>query len=116
MDGGGGRVGDPEFARRVNAAAELLEDGVPVAEVARLLAERYAVSARQARRYAEQAGSSGPMAVPERSVVFTVKLPASLADRVRDQAQQSGVTISALVSRALIEFLSGGRTRKRPGR
>lgn len=108
-------MGDPEYARRVNAAVELLADGAPVAEVVRLLAERYSVSARQARRYAEQAASSGPMAVPEPSVVFTVKLPASLADVVRERARETGVTISALVTRALSEFVSGDRG-KRPGR
>lgn len=112
---GGGRVGGPEYARRVNAAGELLADGVAAAEVARVLAQRFAVSLRQARRYADHAASSGQLAVGEPTVVFTVRLPASLADRVRGRARQGGVTISALVSRALLEFLSGGRD-GRPGR
>jgi predicted HicB family RNase H-like nuclease len=112
MDGGG-RVPVAEHAERVNAAAELLAAGVPVAEAARGLAARFGVSPRQARRYAEQAARSGRVPVPEASVVFTVKLPASLADRVRERARDSGVTISALVARALTEFLSRGR-RKRP--
>lgn len=106
---GGRRVAEAEYAERVNAAAELLAAGGSVAEAARVLAERFAVSRRQARRYAEQAASSGRVAVPEASVVFTVKLPASVSDRVRERARETGVTISALVTRALVEFLSRGR-------
>ena len=98
-----------EQAERVNAAADLLEAGVPAAEAARVLAGRFGVSARQARRYADQARASGRAEVPEASVVFTVKLPAALAVRVRAHARESGTTISAVVMRALTEFLARGR-------
>ena len=98
-----------EQAERVNAAADLLESGVPAAEAARVLAGRFGVSARQARRYADQARASGRAEVPEASVVFTVKLPAALAGRVRAHARESGTTISAVVARALTEFLARGR-------
>ena len=98
-----------EQAERVNAAADLLEAGVPAAEAARVLAARFRVSARQARRYADQARASGRTEVPEASVVFTVKLPAALAGRVRAHARESGTTISAVVTRALTEFLARGR-------
>lgn len=76
------------------------------------LAARFGVSVRQARRYVDQATSAGRRLVPEASVVFTVKLPASLAARVRRRAARSGTTISATVAEALTEFLSrgGGRT------
>jgi hypothetical protein len=47
---GGGRVGGIGYAERVNAAAELVEAGVPVADAAQVLAGRFAVSMRQARR------------------------------------------------------------------
>src|SRR5512133_1918515 len=72
----GGRVGDLERAERINAAAVLAESGVATADAVRVLAERFAVSTRQARRYVDQAASSGRVEVPEASVVFTVKLPA----------------------------------------
>ena len=98
-----------EQAERVKAAADLLEAGVPAAEAARVLAARFGVSARQARRYADQARASGRTEVPEASVVFTVKLPAALAGRVRAHARESGTTISAVVTRALTEFLARGR-------
>jgi hypothetical protein len=103
------RVRAGEQAERVNAAADLLEAGVPAAEAARVLAGRFGVSVRQARRYADRAGASGRAEVPEASVVFTVKLPAALAVRVRAHARESGTTISAVVTRALTEFLARGR-------
>ena len=49
--------------------------------------------------------------MPEDSVVFTVKLPASLAARMRTRAARSQVTLSALVAEALTEFLSPDRRR-----
>ena len=102
-------MGDAEYAGRVNAAAELAEAGVPVAEAAPVLAARFAVSVRQARRYVDRAVAEGRVEVPEASVVFTVKLPAGLARRVRAYAHERETTISAVVVRALTEFLSRGR-------
>lgn len=112
---GGRRARGGDYAARVNEAAALVEAGVPAAEAARVLAGRFAVSERQARRYVDQAAASGRLAIPEVSVVFTVKLPAALAERVRTRAREHGVTISALVARALAEFLHRDR-RNRPGR
>src|SRR5580693_8959652 len=103
------RVRAGEQAERVNAAADLLEAGVSGAEAARVLAGRFGVSVRQARRYADRARVSGRAEVPGASVVFTVKLPAALAGRVRAHARESGTTISAVVTRALTEFLAQGR-------
>lgn len=88
---------------------------MPIAEVARVLAGRFDCSVRQARRYAEQAAAAGRVAAPETSTVFTVRLPAVLVARVREQAGESGSTISALVAQALTEFLVRGH-RKRPRR
>jgi hypothetical protein len=111
----GGRVDGVEHALRLNAATELAAGGVEPSQAARVLAVRFGVSVRQARRYVDQAAASGPVEVPDRHVVFTVKLPAGLAERVRAHARESDTTISALVTRALIEFLSRGR-RERPRR
>jgi len=113
MPGGRGRADAGEYAVRVNAAAELLASGASVAECARVLAGRFGISVRQAHRYAEQAAASGPRAVPESTMVFTVKLPAPLVARVRERARESGTTISALVTQALSEFLAGRRKRPR---
>jgi hypothetical protein len=81
---------------------------MPPAEAARVLAGRFAVLVRQARRYVDQA-AGGRMAVPEAKVVFTVKLPAALAGRVRAYAREHHAAISAVVARALSEFLDRGR-------
>jgi hypothetical protein len=105
MAAGRGRVDAGEYARRVNAAAEQLESGVPVAEAARLLAERFGCSVRQARRYVERAGRT---VAPEATTVFSVRLPATLVARVRERARESGSTISAVVAQALTEFLARG--------
>src|SRR5512133_712748 len=82
MSAARGRADAGEYARRVNAAAELLTSGAPLAEAARVLADRFGCSARQARRYVERAAQDGPTAVPETTTVFTVRLPAALAARV----------------------------------
>jgi Ribbon-helix-helix protein, copG family len=103
-----GRAAGGKHAERINAAAELAEAGVPAAEAARVLAGRFGCSVRQARRYVEQAAASGRVPVPERGVVFTVKLPARLAAGVREHARASGRTVSAVVAQALEEFLARG--------
>ncbi|MER6379905.1 hypothetical protein [Streptomyces sp. NPDC001127] len=108
----GDRVDGIEYARRVNAAADLLATEVPVAEAAAVLAARYGVSFRQAHRYVEQAVAQGRVAVPEANVVFTVKLPGSLAEQVRAHARATEATLSAVVARALADYLrdeDGGR-------
>lgn len=93
------------MAKRVNAAAELLDDGWDVAEASRELARRYRLSERQARRYVERARHEGQMEIPGRKVVFTVKLPVVLARRVRRAAATTGQSISSVVSQAISEFL-----------
>ncbi len=105
---GNRRAGAAEHAAHVNAAAGLLESGVPAGEAARVLAGRLGCSERQARRYISQAAASGRIPVPEEGTVFTVRLPGRLAAAVRGHARASGRTISAVVAQALEEFLAGG--------
>jgi predicted DNA-binding transcriptional regulator YafY len=109
------RANEVQYAERVNAAVELLQGGASPAQGARVLAERFGVSARQARRYVDQAAVSGCRPVPEESVVFTVKLPSGVAVQVRTRAAESGSTISALVARALAEFLAAEQAGHRRG-
>jgi hypothetical protein len=111
----GDRVRAGEYAERINAAADLAEAGVPVAEAARLLAGRFGCSQRQARRYAERAALAGRVDVPQATSVFTVKLPAGLGAAVREHARTSGRAISAVVAQALEEFLARSR-REHPRR
>ena len=90
-----------EYAVRVNRAVELLADRSP-AEVARALRGEHRLSERQARRYvrAAQAMPEG-VTVPERTVVFTVRLPGSLIARLRAAAGASGRSLSAIAAQAL---------------
>jgi DNA-binding transcriptional regulator LsrR (DeoR family) len=113
---GSRRARADQYARRVNAAAELLATGLETAGVARELARRYRLSQRQAWRYVEHARDQGTVEVPSPKVVFTVKLPTDLVRHVRRQAKQSEQTISALVAQALKEFLDRLGARSRDGR
>ena len=82
---------------------------MPAAEAARVLAGRFGCSVRQARRYVDAAAAKGRVRAPEATVVFTVRLPGRLAGAVREHAQVSGRTISAVVAQALEEFLARAR-------
>ena len=101
----GRRARAEQVAKRVNTASDLLDEGMDVIDATRDLARRYLLSERQARRYVERARDEGAMEVPGRKIVFTVKLPAALARRVRKVARATGQSISALVSQAISEFL-----------
>jgi hypothetical protein len=105
-EGSGGRARAGGFAERVNAAADLLEAGVPGADVARELAGRFGCSPRQAHRYVQLAAGSGRVPVPDPTAVFTVKLPIPLTGRVRAHAAASGRALSGVVAEALEEFLA----------
>ena len=102
---GARRARADQFAKRINAATELLAAEVDAAEAARQLARRYRLSERQAWRYVEQARAQGAVEVPRPKVVFTVKLPTDLVQRVRRHAQSHEQTLSALAAQALGEFL-----------
>jgi hypothetical protein len=101
----GRRARGEQVAKRINTAAQLLDSGMDVIDASRDLARRHRLSERQARRYVERARDEGSVEIPGRKVVFTVKLPAVLARRVRQVARATGQSISGLVSQALSEFL-----------
>ena len=112
MAGGRGRAGVGEYARRVNAAAELLEAGVPAAEAARDAGGAVRLLGAPGAPLRRSGGLVGRAAIPEATTVFTVKLPAALVARVRERARESGSTISALVAQALTEFLARGHRKR----
>src|SRR5665811_1976360 len=58
-----GRARGDVLAERVNAAADLLDEGVRAPQAARELAERFGCSPRQAHRYLQRAGRSGHVPV-----------------------------------------------------
>ena len=96
-----------EYAARVNRAAVLLSERAS-AEVVRALRAEFGLSERQARRYV-RAGAERPdgMPVPERTVVFTVRLAPSLIGGLRDRARASGQTLSAVTAEAVRGYLVG---------
>src|SRR5216684_1517507 len=101
----GRRARADQVARRINTAAELLDSGLEVVEATAALARRHRLSERQARRYVERARDEGVMEVAGPKIVFTVKLPVTLARRVRRAARATGQSLSSLVSQAVGEFL-----------
>jgi hypothetical protein len=99
--GGRRRARSDEYAERVNRAVVLLGERQP-AEVVHALQREHGLSERQARRYVRAAQAApGGVAVPERTAVFTVKLPASLIARLRAAARASGGGVSATAAEAL---------------
>src|SRR5262245_28051100 len=98
-----------EYAVRVNRAVSLLSELAP-ADVVRALQAEHALSERQARRYVNAARATpGGVAVPERGVVFTVRLAPSLIAGLRRHARSRGLTLSATVAEAVRLYLDQAR-------
>jgi predicted DNA-binding transcriptional regulator YafY len=98
------------WVTRINAAVKLLKHRRSQSEAAEALAADHGVSRRQAYRYVREAKDMRQaVALPEEKVVFTVKLPMSLALKARRLAKSSGETVSLIVTQALERFLRRGR-------
>jgi hypothetical protein len=96
-----------ELAKRINQAQTLLEQQKPHSDIVAQLIETYGVSQIQAYRYIRQARSNeDQVAIPENTVVFTVKLSPSLIARVKEFAILQKTSISKVVRAALEEFLA----------
>lgn len=101
------RSQNSELAERINQAHTLLEQEKPHSGIVEQLMEMYGVSQIQAYRYVQQAKENKQkIAIPETTVVFTVKLSPSLIGRVRKFAISQKTTISKVVRAALEEFLA----------
>lgn len=99
-----------EKARQLNAAYAMLLGKVPLPEARQRLARQFDLSERQAYRYLEEATHlEQPAEVSEATVPITLKLPAGTAHLLRAYARKSGLTIGAIVTRALAAFLSTQR-------
>jgi hypothetical protein len=99
-------------AMRVNQARQVWEETRDLAAAATRLMREGRIGRRQAYRDLQRARRlKRPLAVPDRTMSFTVKLSCQLADRVRAHAAATDCTISELVSRAIRTQLarSGGR-------
>ena len=106
------RASDAQKAERLNLARSLLRAHQPLPEAAAQLARTGSISTRQAYRYLEQAQRlKRPVPVGDAKVSFTVKLSHTLVDKLRTYAASTGLTLSEIVSRALLAVLhrGGGR-------
>ena len=100
-------------ARQLNAARGLLQRQIALPEAVRRLSREFDLSERQAYRYLQEASQlSRPIEVPEATVPITLKLPPRTVELLREYARSSGLTIGAIVARALSAFL---RVLKRHG-
>ena len=96
-----------EYAVRVNRAAVLVCDLVP-ADAVRALQAEFDLSERQARRYVNVALEQPEgVPVPERTMVFTVRLAPSLIGGLRECAGATGQTLSAVTADAVRGYLLG---------
>ena len=108
------RASETQKAERLNRARGLLQQIDQFSEAVEQLAKDCSISPRQAYRYLEQARRlKGPVSPGEAKLAFTVKLPNSLIERVRKYAAIKGLSISEVVSRALLALLPRGRGRGR---
>jgi predicted DNA-binding transcriptional regulator YafY len=99
-------------AERLNYARELLLqfDHLPDA-VAQMVQDR-GVSPRQAYRYLQQARRlKQPVPIGDTKIAFTVKLSQEFVRRVRSFANTTGLSLSEIVSRALLAVLKQRRGR-----
>jgi predicted DNA-binding transcriptional regulator YafY len=106
------RASDVQKAERLNRARVLLRQCDQLPEAVERLARDCSISPRQAYRYLQQAQRlKKPVPVGEAKLAFTVKLPHSLIRRVRLYASVKRISISEVVSRALVALLlrGGGR-------
>ena len=109
-----GRANDAQKAERLNRARDLLRQYSELPDAVERLARDCSISPRQAYRYLQQAQRlKEPVPVSEAKLAFTVKLPHSLIHRVRLYATATGLSLSEVVSRALLALFQRGRGRGR---
>jgi predicted DNA-binding transcriptional regulator YafY len=101
----------------LNAAHRLLSRGTHVTEAAEILSRECGISLRQAYRYLEAARAIGrAVPVAEPLVAATFKIPSDVLRQVRAHAATSGLTLSAILTRALKRYLqAAGRHRGKHG-
>ena len=106
------RASEAQKAERLNLARILLQEHPHLPDAADRLARACAISTRQAYRYLGQAQHlKRPAPVVDAKVSFTVKLSRSLLGKLRSYAASTGLTLSEIVSRAVLAVLprGGGR-------
>jgi len=101
------RSQNSELAKRINHTFILLKKKRPHSQIINCLMAMFGISKIQAYRYVQQAKQNKErIAIPEASVVFTVKLPSNLIKRIKKFARLKGMSISKVVRTALEDFLA----------
>lgn len=105
------RASEAQRITRLNLAFTWLRQGLTPPEVTERLTTEAGISHRQAHRYVEEAQElNTPLPPADAKVVFTVKLPQAVVDRLHRYAASTGQTLSQIVSQALWAlFRRGGR-------
>jgi predicted DNA-binding transcriptional regulator YafY len=99
-------------AERLNHARDVWGQVHALPDAVRQLVRACGISPRQAYRDLEAARRlRAPVPIPEATIAFTVKLSRRLVREVRAQAASSGLSLSAIVSRALMAQLARSRGR-----
>ena len=97
-------------ARQLNAAYAMLLGNVSLPEAMQRLSGEFDLSERQAYRYLNEAAHlDRPVEVVETTVPITLKVPAGIALLLRAYSKSTGLTIGAIVTRALAMFLNTQR-------
>jgi len=97
-------------AKRLNAAYRLLSRGIDAAEAAATLARGNAISLRQAYRYLEQAAQlEQPVQVAEPALPITFKISASVIRELRAYAVANDLTLSEVITRAIMDYVARAR-------
>jgi len=94
-------------AIRLNAAYRLLARQMSLAEAAETLVHENAISLRHAYRYLEQAAQlERPLEVAEPAQPISFKIPGNVIRALRTYAAANELTLSAVVTRAIEEFVA----------
>lgn len=103
------RASQTQKAERLNLAWSLWRHYAQVPAAADELARTCGLSKRQAYRYLEHAQQmKGPVPVGDPKIAFTVKLSRRLVQRLRQYAASTGLSLSEIVSRAVMAILTRG--------
>ena len=102
---------------KLNAAHRLVSRGTDVAEAADILSRECGISLRQAYRYLKDAPAIGrAVPVAEPLVPATFKIPGDVLRQLRAHSATSGLTLSAILTRAVKIYLtSAARQRRKHG-
>jgi len=107
------RASNAQRAMRLNHARELLQRFDHLQDAVARMKKDSGLSRRQAYRYLQQAAHlKQPLLVGDTKIAFTVKLSQALVRRLRAFANRTDLSLSEIVSRALLAVLP---QRKRRG-